>query len=513
VAADVQIDLVLGFRLRDPAGLAQLRTRQNDPRSTDFRRWLRPGEFAERFGATNVDYDAVAAAAGQAGLAITRRTDGRTTLSVRGRAADVERFFGTQLLLWEDGRASDARFRAPSSAFRIPPALDQLVDTVVGLDDANRYHSHRIGPPPSAGTDALPGTAEPKDLQMLYGVTGATHPVTNAPLQGAGETVAILGTGTEPQSGDIPALVTKYSLPTVVGAQYVLVKLGGDTRDPPAFVDQEYGENLLDVDMVLSIAPLANVVQVLTASNAPGLFEDGIAFIVNQVPQAHAVTLSFGTCERVAIPETLQMNALFLQSQAQGQAWFTASGDDGTDGCQDGSSAAIPSPGWPSTSPYVFGVGGTQITGGVEIAWSGGGGGSSELFPKPAWQVGIGPFPNDGAREVPDVSSLAGDPGVATVVANQSGRPQVFPSQGTSAAAPTWAGIWALLDEARDNVGMADYHERIYALGQLGTGAFNDITAGSNGDGTTPGFPALPGFDLATGWGSPNLVLLVGGLP
>jgi kumamolisin len=415
-------------------------------------------------------------------------------------------------MVWQDGHSSKTRppsFRAPSSDFVLPAAVASLVDTVVGLDDANRYVSHRIGPAPGSTPNALPGTAEPADLRTIYGAAGATHPVTAMPLLGAGETVAILGTGYAPADADVKNFITKYSLPTNQAGQYVRVFLGGDNRDPSALANDEYGENVLDIDMVLSMAPMANVVHVLTAANAGGLFADGIAFVVNQVPQAHAATVSYGTCERVAAYEVLQLNTMFLQAQSQGQAWFFASGDDGTDDCQDASPSAVLSVEWPASSPYAFGVGGTSISSGQEIAWSLGGGGQSELFPKPSWQEGIGPYPDDGVREVPDVSALAGDPGVATVFGTS-----VYPSMGTSAATPIWAGVWALIDEARGNVGMADYHERMYTLGKLGTGAFNDVTAGTNGSSAdTPGYPALPGYDLATGWGTPNVKLLVGGLP
>ena len=79
-----------------------------------------------------------------------------------------------------------------------------------------------------------------------------------------------------------------------------------------------------------------------------------------------------------------------------------------------------------------------------------------------------------------------------------------------SAASPIWVGIWAMLAEARGHVGMPNAHENIYAVGPT---AFRDITSGSNTDGTTAGYPAIPGYDLATGWGVPDLVKLVGALP
>ncbi len=378
VPADEQIDLVLGLRLTDRAGLERLMARQADPSSADFRRYVTPRQFAERFAPSASAYEELASVLEEAGLQITRRTDGRGTMSVRGPAAAIERLFDTQLDLYEDRRGVAARFRAPSERFAIPPALAGLVEHVVGLDDANRYRAHFAGPPPGASPNALPGSADPADLRNLYGVPTAVHPVTLQPLRGAGETVAILGTGYGPDDTDIAGFIGKFSPSTSAAAQYAQVLLGGPNRDPVALANNEYGENVLDIDMVWALAPLANVVHILTASNGSGLFSDGIAFIVNQVPQAHAVTVSYGTCERVAISEVLVLNSLFMQAKAGGQAWFIASGDNGTDGCQDGSTTGVLSVDWPASSPYVFGVGGTQIKSGVEQAWFSGGGGFGE---------------------------------------------------------------------------------------------------------------------------------------
>jgi kumamolisin len=509
VDRDEEIDLVLGLRLRDREGLLRLAARQADPRSGDFRRWLAPSGFADAFAIPAADYDAIVELLAREGLTITRRLSGRAAISVRGRAADIERVLGTELLLWEDQRPGGARFRAPSSQLRLPLELAGWVDTIVGLDDADAWMSHRrTGLPGGADPHTLPnGSADPADLRTLYNAVAAKHPGTMQPLLGAGETVAILGTGYAPGDTDVKNFITRFSLPTSQAAQYVRVALGGQNRDPDLLARVEYGENVLDIDMVLAMAPLANVVHVLTASNAPGLFSDGIAFIVDQVPQAHAVSVSYGSCERVSVYEVLQMNTFFLQAKTQGQAWFIASGDNGTDGCRDGSADAVPSVDWPASSPYVFGVGGTQLNSGVEVTWGPGGGGQSEIFAKPTWQEGVGPLPGDGVRQVPDVAALSGSPGVSTVFGNS-----VEASFGTSAAAPIWAGIWALLVESRDHVGLTDYHERIYQLGKTGSSGFKDITAGSNSDGTTPGFPALPGYDLATGWGAPNVADLVGGV-
>jgi kumamolisin len=267
---------------------------------------------------------------------------------------------------------------------------------------------------------------------------------------------------------------------------------------------------------VAAMAPYATIYQVMTATNGVGLFADGISFIVNKHAAAHAVTVSYGTCERGAAGEMPVMNSMFMQAKAEGQQWFFASGDTGTDGCRDGSGNKIISAGWPASSPYVVGVGGTGVqTGTTEIVWDWGdafggatGGGPSESLDKPAFQMTV--TPNDGARDEPDVAALAGAPGVVVVL---DGTANGF--GGTSAATPIWAGCWALLEQGKGHKTITNGLETIYTLGKAGTG-FHDITSGNNGgpgDTPTGGYAAAAGYDLSTGWGSPNVAALITAWP
>ena len=138
------------------------------------------------------------------------------------------------------------------------------------------------------------------------------------------------------------------------------------------------------------------------------------------------------------------------------------------------------------------------------------GGGVSESLDKPAYQTGV--TPADGARDEPDVSALAGAPGVVVYLDGAAGG-----FGGTSAATPMWAGMWALIAQAKGLTSVSNGLEQIYALGKadqnLTTGkSFNDIVVGNNGgpgQQPTGGYPAGPGYDLATGWGTPNIPALI----
>jgi len=113
--------------------------------------------------------------------------------------------------------------------------------------------------------------------------------------------------------------------------------------------------------------------------------------------------------------------------------------------------------------------------------------------------------PADRVRDEPDVAAIAGVPGVAIY-----GQGMLFAGvQGTSVATPIWAGIWALLDEAKGNhAGFTNGAERLYQLGAASSPALRDVTVGGIG-GTTPGYPATAGWDFATGWGAPDVSALV----
>jgi kumamolisin len=508
LARDEKIDFVVGLKLRDADGLHRLLSSQ----ARGFEHAITPLQFADRFGASSEDYQRVLDWARNYNLEVMRTVDGRSTVTLRGAVADVERAFGTELHQWSDGNGT---FFSPTVQWN--PPFAEIFNGVVGLDDANRWYSHRFDPGP-VPPDAATPSQTPGNLRAMYGFPSAPGTL------GEGETIGILGTGYPPSNTPCPAtgvcktdvpgwaknakggLSTGFAINTA--AQYAQVFVGGPNRDESSLANNEYGENLLDVDMALGLAPGASVIHAFTATNSPGLFSDGITFFINQVPQAHAVSVSYGTCERVAIGEVQVLNVLFAQAKAQGQQWFFATGDNGTDACRDGKPNTVVSSNWPSSSPYVMAVGGTQCTNGcvpgTETVWGGagaGGGGQSEIMAKPAYQIGVGPYPNDGVRDQPDLAALGGPPGVEVFA-----QGQVFASEGTSASTPQWAAAWAIIDQAKGGGGINNGHERLYQL--AGTGMW-DTTMGNNSDGVTPGYPALPGYDLATGWGSPNLTLLI----
>jgi kumamolisin len=497
VAPDTQLDIVIGLSLHDNVRLHKLVAERP---SSDA--GMAPEEFADRFAPSRAQYQRVVGWLRAHQLIVTRTAAGRTTVSVHGTAAAIERLFTVELHEFIDDAGP---FRAASGPLALTPELIDVVSGVVGLGGEPGWGTHLYAPD-LGNVNPLTPTA----VHMLYNSTAIVNP-------GMGASVAILGAGNPPDpEADVHAFMTSFKpYGMTVAPSYSQVLLGGANRDPSGTASGEYIENCLDADMVLGMAPLASVTHVLVATNSPGLFTDGISYIVNSVASAHAVTVSFGTCERGAAGSAVVVDALLQQAQAEGQQWFFSSGDTGTDGCRDGSGNKQISAGWPASSPYAVGVGGTMLdANGIEVAWNestasgatGGGAGPSEMYVKPAYQMGV--TPNDGARDEADVSGIAGGAGVYMMA-----RGQKFGVGGTSAAAPIWAGVWALVVQGKGGAGLTDGLTRIYAAGK--TNGFNDIIKGDNGgpDGTSPGFPAGTFYDLATGWGTPNVANLIAHIP
>jgi hypothetical protein len=272
----------------------------------------------------------------------------------------------------------------------------------------------------------------------------------------------------------------------------------------------------LDVQWSHVAAPGASIV-----FHLGGYLVDDITGAVND-NQCGAISISFGFCGPSPAFINGVIDPLFQQAAAQGQSVFVSSGDQGaaglgydpaTNSCVAGSS---PSVNEMSADPNVTSVGGTQFTPKMtngndqgytaESAWNdesgASGGGASQIFSKPDYQVGAG-VPNDGARDVLDVAMMASPnaPG-AFFGHDMSGVGQVVCCVGgTSLSAPIWAGLSRATAEIVGQTRLGNFNTIIHQLANqnYATAGFHDVTNGNNG---LPGFNAEAGYDQATGWGT-----------
>jgi kumamolisin len=326
-------------------------------------------------------------------------------------------------------------------------------------------------------------------------------------VSGKGQTIAIL-IDTFPADTDLTAFWAKNGVPVTL-AQIQKINVAGGTLPAPS------GEETLDVSWSSGIAPGANIRIYATGALSFVALDRALDQIIADLPTQpgmRQLSISLGLGETFMAPaEVATEHTKFLHLAAAGVNVFVSSGDAGSNPDATGHSPTGPLQAeYQSSDSSVVGVGGTSLrlnaTGAVasETGWTSSGGGTSRFFPRPAWQTGAG-VAHGTKRLVPDVSSAA-DPNTGAFLV-LGGKP--IGIGGTSWSAPVWAGFCALINEARKNAGkppMAFLNPFLYPL--LGTPAFRDITAGSNG-----AFHCGAGYDQVTGIGVPNVKELINRLP
>ncbi|MBS2032189.1 MAG: S8/S53 family peptidase [Deltaproteobacteria bacterium] len=514
--------MTLSLTLADHAGLEQLLRDQQDPASPQYRRFLTPQEFGERFGQSAQRYDALAAYLREAGLQVETYPN-RLFIRTLGTVARFEKLLG--VTMFDAELASEhLRFMTFQSQPTLPTAYASMVQAVGGLDTRFRPH-HRIAD--SQGN----ATFGPDDFRAFYDMT-AVH---NAGSTGTHAKAAMLGTYPDSsvayRKTDITSFYSQYA--------HATTQLVEDKVDPGNQNDYDNQQGLdveesMDAELPVVAAPgLASETMILVGASE--LFSTGIQHAVNSHSDINAISVSFGGCEGVVQQsDVTAADDAFAQGAAEGQAWFLASGDDGVTGCARSSGDTSPSSGFPSDSPHVVAVGGTMYTGsfnsqnavtawGSEKAWNeniqgqtaAGGGGASVFFGHPSWQTGPGTNSSKG-REQPDIALLAGlTPGIGILVSSQGGFVGI--GNGTSAAAPMAAGIFALVADHAGGCKLGLPNSTLYQLGAAqqsgGAQVFHDITSGNISANGTTGPSAGAGYDEATGWGSIDVAVMVANYP
>lgn len=491
--ASRRLDLAIALPLRNRQALTNLLAQLYNPASPEFHQYLTPGEFAERFGPTRQDYQKLIAFAQKRHLGITGFHSNRTLLDVNGTVAEIESAFRLHLKIYRHPKEARTFF-APDAE----PSLDSDVPVLAisGLDDFVRPQPMDLR---IAGwdqsSDALAYSTGSGPRSSFLG-----NDFRNAYVPGMAQTGSGQFVGLFELDGYFPNDITAYEhlagLPAVP-LQNVL--LNGYSGTPGA----NNVEVALDIDMALSMAPGLSGVVVYQ-----GRVPNDVLNRMATDNRARQLSCSWGFRIDAATEQ------IFLQYAAQGQSFFQASGDLGA-----WSGNIFP----PSDDANLTVVGGTSLTttepGGAwasENAWQLSGGGVSTSNAIPAWQQGLDMTANQGStrmRNVPDVACHA-DVNI-WLVANNGQQGTVG---GTSAAAPLWAGFLALANQqaaTRSLPSLGFLNPALYALGR-GPGysqAFHDIVNGSNTNAFSPTkFFAVPGYDLCTGWGTPNGSNLVNAL-
>ena len=504
----MQLDIVLP--LRDQAGLDAFLNEVNDPTSFSYRRFLTPAEFTARFGPTQEDYDAVVNFAKSNGLTVVGGSRDGMEVQAKGPVSAIESAFHVSMHTYQHPTESRVFYgpdREPTTSlpfplwhvsgldnFSIPhPMLVKKSDYAAahGIDAEKVVKHATTGSGPSA---SFLGS----DMRAAY--YGGTA------LTGAGQNLGLF----EYEGTDLADLNTYYkNVGQTLAITPVLLSTDGTSTaclDTRAGGDCDDTEQTLDMTQALGMAPgLASLVVYVGSTDTA---------IISAMTTHSPLPLTIGCSWGWTPADASTLDPYFEKMSAQGQNFFAASGDSST---WSKSNEA-----WPADDAHVVSVGGTDLVTASaagpwksETAWTDSGGGiSPDSVAIPAWQQlsGVINSSNKGSttlRNGPDVSANANFTfytcaDQTTCLANEYG--------GTSFAAPMWAGYIALANEQLANNGespLSFIDPTIYAQNITSSYAtdFHDITSGTSGS-----YSAVTGYDLVTGWGSPNGVGLINAL-
>ena len=454
-------------------------------------------EFDQKYAADPASFDALRTFAHQHGLAVDESTSSlsRRTMVLRGPAQAMEQAFGVELNDYEES-GTGRRFHGFSGSVSMPDTHAPLVEAVLGLDarPVAKPHIRFLKDRASSqnqGTGVAPDAAQaaafnPPQVAQLYSFPTSGN--------GAGQTIGILelGGGYNPSDLDTYFQGLGLTTPTVLA-----VSVDGGTNSPTT-ADSADGEVALDIEVAGSIAPGAGIAVYFTPNTDQG-FIDGITTAVHDTTNKPSVlSISWGGPESSWAQSSMTALDDACQSAAAlGVTITVAAGDSGSsDGVSDGQNHVD----FPASSPHVLACGGTElVANGTAIAsetvWNDGsqggatGGGYSTVFPVPTWQSGVSGFAGSG-RGVPDVAGDASPETGYNILVD--GQQEVV--GGTSAVAPLWAALIALINQMK-GAPVGFVNPSLYG----DESDFNDITQGNNG-----AYSAGPGWDPCTGLGSPD---------
>jgi kumamolisin len=500
--ADPDERIEVSIYLRDPAGgdpAAQLDFQASQPGQRMSRE-----EYLARHGARPEDVEKVEAFARAHQLTVRSVDRAARRLVLSGTVAQFARAFATELHQYEQGGQT---FRGRSGYLHLPRELEQVVVGVFGLDDRPQAQPHlRFARTPGAqaavGTKTVSYT--PLQLARFYDFP--------AGLDGSGQSIALIELGGGYNDQD---LATYFQQLGLAPPEMVTVSVDGGQNSPTGDPNSADGEVVLDIEVAGAIAPGARIA-VYFAPNTDRGFLDAVTQAIHDPAHTPAViSISWGAPEVSWTGQAITaMNQAFQAAAALGITVCVAAGDNGS---SDGVADQRAHVDFPASSPYVLGCGGTrlevqgsQVTGEVvwnETAVGGGatGGGVSDVFPLPSWQanVHVPPSINDQhqGRGVPDVAGNA-DPETGYEVYVDGQQAVVG---GTSAVAPLWAGLIALLNQ-RLGEPLGYLNPFLYQhYAQLAEQkALRDVTSGNNG-----AYAAGPGWDACTGLGTPDGAVLL----
>ncbi len=493
------------------------------------RKYLCREEFAAKAGADPADLKQIDEFARNNNLTIVDTNVAARTVRLNGKVEDLNTAFGVKL---QEFQVDDEKYRGRTGKVSVPEAVSEIVQAVYGLDNrriAKPHYRIRQGgasnappgtmsepAPPGKPKNAPDGSFQVTDLAKLYGFP--------AGLDGTGQCIALIELNDTDNSGHptgtgytLSDLNTYFKSLGLATPSVVSIGVDGGANVPIADPNTD-GEVTLDIEVAGAIAPGAQIAVYFAPNTTAGFIDAVNAALHDTVRRPSVISISWGGPEDGSPPQFLNgMAQAFADAAILGVTVCCASGDNGSADMEQQGWDKKPHVDFPASIPYALGCGGTKLTGtgssiNSEVVWNegangGSGGGVSNAFAKPSYQsstkVPKSPAKRSG-RGVPDVSGDA-DPqsGYQVFV---GGKPAVY--GGTSAVAPLWAGLIALINQrlASKKSNPVGFLNPLLYKQLLQFGVLNDITSGNNDvyGGLRGLYKAGPGWDACTGLGSPN---------
>ncbi len=574
------ITLVFKRSAEQENALQELLTAQQNPSSPLYHRWLTPDTFAARFGMADEDLATTETWLQSQGFHIDSTSRSRDRITFSGTAAEVQAAFGTEL---HNYQVDSEQHFAPAADLTLPTELASVTAAVLHLSNFRPKPNVKLLTRPQPDYTTLSTQTHylgPQDIATMYDLI----PLYQSGFTGSSQSVAIVGQSYVDTNFYSQVMLFRGNVSSGSTGNISLVLVPGSGVEAISQGDQ--GESEIDLEYSSGIATSANIFLVYVGANQNYDVFDALAFAIDQ-NIAPVVSISYGVCEALLSPTDLdQGNATFQQAAAQGQTLVAAAGDSGSTSCGPFTDGGITlaqqqalAVSYPASSPYVTAVGGTQMAAGTfapgssqywssatgenligsllsyvpEVVWNedspsfgiaAGGGGISTHFSRPTWQSNVPGIPSGAFRLLPDIAlqssvkapgfllcssdpSLTDSNGQTASCSNGLGGSNTnFPTAGgTSFATPIFAGLIAILNQARQETGQGNINPTLYGLASNPASyasVFHDIVSGTNacvsGDATcaAPGesnYTATPGYDEATGLGSVDFGQLANALP
>ncbi len=474
---------LIGFPIRYEPLLADAIRDMYDPKSSSFREYLTVAQWLEDYGPPEEDVDLIVAYLEYCGFQVNFVANNRLLLQFTGTVGQFNKALDADLhlCLRENPQIGNDPFEVfcTTTPFSLPAFVKERTSGIVTMDLP-------VDPGPLPGeaggmvnSDPGGGALRPSDIAGAYG----GQALYDQGIQGNRVRLGVTIGGMF-KFNDINSFWLSMGISR--SEPYVEETMeAAPSRNPEATIDVEWSGALAPrASMMVYVGPDSrNTSMVYTFNEAIGMGEIDVltnSFAHREDSEPYLVEEAYHQAAEMAA--------------ALGITVFAASGDSAR-------------PDTPCVSPYVTCVGGTtaDIQNGElieEWAWESSGSGDSENFTIPYWQVGV--VPRGTTRAVSDVALPAGNVYWVYYLGNW----QAY--AGTSFASPAFAGLFALVDQAREERDLppAGFLNPLLYTEPAVYGSFNDVTQGS-----TSYHRAGPGWDYPTGWGSPNVDVLAEVLP